>query len=241
MQWFKHMSDMRHDVKIDRLIAEFGIEGYGLYNLILEMIVSRLDSKSPFPDLEETAADIARRYNADTVKIEKIMLFCMQQGLFDQDEMTGRIVCGKIYKFLDLSMTGSKELKNMILEYKKNNNIMIRHDTSCENRIDKKRREEKRITPSTPVDLERFDLFWIAYGKKTGKKDCILKWNRLTKDDHDAILEHVPKYVTATPDLKYRKNPLTYLNQKAWEDEFLPNQKKQTMQVERKRRLETKR
>jgi hypothetical protein len=34
---------------------------------------------------------------------------------------------------------------------------------------------------------------------------------------------HIPLYVAATPDKKYRKNPYTYLNSRMWEDEELPN------------------
>lgn len=66
-----------------------------------------------------------------------------------------------------------------------------------------------------------FECFWVAYGKKTGKADCLAKWKRLSKTDRQAILIHVPKYVASTPEVKYRKNPETYLNGKHWEDEIL--------------------
>jgi hypothetical protein len=44
---------------------------------------------------------------------------------------------------------------------------------------------------------------------------------------------HVPKYVKDTPDIKFRKNPSTYLNQKTWLDEIeegKPASSEQTMQ-----------
>jgi hypothetical protein len=70
-----------------------------------------------------------------------------------------------------------------------------------------------------------FDDFWNTYGKKVDKKKVQAKWKRLTDKERSDIIEHVPKYVKATPDVNYRKNPLTYLNSETWNDEFLPTQK----------------
>ena len=71
---------------------------------------------------------------------------------------------------------------------------------------------------------ENFQRFWNLYNKKTGKITCLKKWSKLTAQEQNAIIDHLPKYVNATPNTKYRKNPLTYLNNRTWEDEELPNQ-----------------
>lgn len=118
MQYFKHQSNMRHDIKIRRLIAKFGIEGYGLYNLVLESITESLSTKSPLPDLQETSEDIAEFYNGNTAKIDEIMKYMVVQGLFCFDENSGYIICSKVYNFLDTSQTRSKELRDMIRAYK---------------------------------------------------------------------------------------------------------------------------
>ena len=68
-----------------------------------------------------------------------------------------------------------------------------------------------------------FDNWWTLYDKKCGRKDCEKKWNRLTREEQEACIDATPTYVASTPDKKYRKNPLTYLNQKAWNDEIIPN------------------
>jgi len=72
-----------------------------------------------------------------------------------------------------------------------------------------------------------FDEFWEAYDKKTGRTNAEKKWSNLSQGDRELILQHVPKYVKATPDKQYRKNPTTYLNQKTWLDEDLPSNGKQ--------------
>jgi len=118
MKWFKHYSTMSNDPKIKRLIRRFGVEGYGIYNYILELIVRRLETETPIPDLEETAGDIASDLNMDTVRVEEIVVFCVNQELFESDDITGRVVAHKIYKFLDASTTRNIELKKMIASYK---------------------------------------------------------------------------------------------------------------------------
>lgn len=72
------------------------------------------------------------------------------------------------------------------------------------------------------IDLDfRFNLFWNAYDKKTGKTKVKQKFDKLKEQEIVKIMEHVPKYVDSTPDKNYRKDPLTYLNGKHWEDEII--------------------
>jgi uncharacterized protein YdaU (DUF1376 family) len=68
-----------------------------------------------------------------------------------------------------------------------------------------------------------FETFWKIYDKKIGLAVCTKKWNSLPEETRALIIAHVPKYVSATPDIKYRKQPATYLNQKTWLDEHLPS------------------
>ena len=67
-----------------------------------------------------------------------------------------------------------------------------------------------------------FDDWWTIYGKKVDRKKCERKWNKLSNKTRLAIMEHTPKYVRATPETEYRKNPYTYLNSETWNDEQLP-------------------
>ena len=93
------------------------------------------------------------------------------------------------------------------------------------NRVEKRRVEKSREDKEQIKQM--FDEFWEAYDKKTGRTNAEKKWSNLSQGDRELILQHVPKYVKATPDKQYRKNPTTYLNQKAWLDEDLPSNGKQ--------------
>jgi hypothetical protein len=67
-----------------------------------------------------------------------------------------------------------------------------------------------------------FDTFWLAYDKKRDRFKCEKKWSALLPDEQAAALAHAPRYVLATPERQYRKDPLTYLNGKCWLDEDMP-------------------
>lgn len=65
-----------------------------------------------------------------------------------------------------------------------------------------------------------FNIFWDAYNKKVDSKKCKDKFLKLSNTEVEKILNVVEKYVKSTPDPKFRKNPLTWLNGKCWEDEI---------------------
>lgn len=66
-----------------------------------------------------------------------------------------------------------------------------------------------------------FSIFWDKYGKKQDSKKCLEKWMKLTDTEMNAALDKVDAYVLSTPDVQFRKNPLTWLNGKCWNDEII--------------------
>jgi hypothetical protein len=66
-----------------------------------------------------------------------------------------------------------------------------------------------------------FEKFWNEYDCKVGRAEAIKKWEKLTPLEITKIKDHVPAYVSSTPEKEYRKHPVTYLNQKTWKDEII--------------------
>ena len=66
-----------------------------------------------------------------------------------------------------------------------------------------------------------FDIFWDLYNKKIDKTKCIKKWRLLKDEEKEKIVKVLDSYVKSTPDVKFRKNPLTWLNGKCWDDEII--------------------
>ena len=65
-----------------------------------------------------------------------------------------------------------------------------------------------------------FDDFWNLYNKKVDTKKCKDKFEKLSDKELEQIKSTLPDYIANTPDVQYRKNPLTYLNGKCWMDEI---------------------
>jgi len=97
-----------------------------------------------------------------------------------------------------------------------------------ERRGEEKREEEnKKLLKKADSDFkkESFDTFWNTYNKKEGRKKCFDKFIKLSKSEIEKILDVVKIYVSSTPDIKFRKNALTWLNGEHWNDEI---EKKET-------------
>jgi hypothetical protein len=67
---------------------------------------------------------------------------------------------------------------------------------------------------------EDFDVFWKKYGKKVGRTPALKKFMKLKRVDIEKILATVDDFVIAHPDVQFRPHPLTYINQRRWEDEL---------------------
>lgn len=68
-----------------------------------------------------------------------------------------------------------------------------------------------------------FDDFWNLYGKKIDRVKCERKWLSLTDEQRNLAMKHVPRYISSSvgKELRFRKNPLSYLNGECWNDEIL--------------------
>jgi predicted phage replisome organizer len=109
----------------------------------------------------------------------------------------------------------------------KNKSVKTLHgDTSGDSHVtvsDTHRLDKIRLDKNNTKQDDRFDEFWNKYDKKIAKGSCEKKWKKLSETDKESILSTVSAFVRSTPDVTFRPHPLTYLNQKRWEDE-LPNQ-----------------
>lgn len=99
------------------------------------------------------------------------------------------------------------------------------HSVNLENQ---NKSESKPIDNKSNSDIDNnsnidntFDTFWDLYDKKVDKGVCEKKWSKIPKSKHEHIFAHVKEYVKSTPDKQIRKNPETYLNREAWENEII--------------------
>ena len=71
------------------------------------------------------------------------------------------------------------------------------------------------------LDELDFENVWAMYQRKGNKKSSKRRWDSLPKKAKLIAVTHIPQYVEATPDIQYRKNFETYINQEAWNDKII--------------------
>ena len=113
-------------------------------------------------------------------------------------------------------------------KHKAKSKLNTKQDFSSETKLNTKplyNRENININNSKLEKEEyinnSFAQFWESYDKKVGKDKAYKKWRTLSDEERADILENVPKYIEATPEKAYRKDPVTYLNNRSWKDEII--------------------
>lgn len=77
--YFPHFSNARHDRKIKRIIKELGVEGYGIYFMLLEVLREQTDLRYPMGDIDL----LADEFRTSEAKIQAIIV---HYDLFSVDE-----------------------------------------------------------------------------------------------------------------------------------------------------------
>lgn len=78
--YFPHFSNARHDRKIKRVIKELGVEGYGLFFMILEVLREQTDLRYPVKDLDLLADEFGTSEAKLKTVVHKYDLFQFDEG-----------------------------------------------------------------------------------------------------------------------------------------------------------------
>ena len=112
MRWFKHDSNANADSKLQNVLLDYGLEGYGLYWYCIELIAGKVEVDNITFSLEHDARIIARNTGSTVQKVEEMMRYFIKIGLFENSD--GVITCMKLAKRLDQSMTSNKDMRAII-------------------------------------------------------------------------------------------------------------------------------
>ena len=153
-------------------------------------------------------------YNQETVL--KLISFFEEQNKIRFSKETNEIALLNWVKFNDSNSPKvlscvEKELKQV------KNRVLIQYLYSMDT---ESQEEEEKEKEKEEYKSDEFEIFWNSYGKKVDRVKCEKAWKKLKKQEIEKILETVNRYVGANPDIQYRKNPLTYLNGKCFNDEL---------------------
>jgi hypothetical protein len=146
MKWIKHDTDANQDAKLQNVMLDYGLEGYGLYWYCIELIAGRVDKENITFELEHDARIIARNTGSTATKVEEMMRYFVKIDLFE--DIGGVITCMKLAKRLDKSMTSNPEMRSLIESMRSHDKVMT---PSAKPMQDKTRSDKNRIDKDTIV------------------------------------------------------------------------------------------
>ena len=170
MKWIKHDTDANQDAKLQNVMLDYGLEGYGLYWYCIELIAGKVDKDNITFDLEHDARIIAKNTGSTPQKVEEMMRYFVKTGLFE--DSSGVITCFKLARRLDKSMTSNAEMRAIIDNLKNHDSVMTKSDKPMQ---DKNRLEENRVTnidrssDQSDVVQKAFEWFWSNSWKPAKK------------------------------------------------------------------------
>ncbi len=139
MEWFKHDANANMDKKMQEVLLDYGLEGYGLYFYCLELIAGKIGVSNLTFELEHDSRIIAKNTGSTTQKVSEMMSRFIELGLFENDN--GRVTCFKMLSRLDTSMTGNSKFRQLIQDKKQDHDGVMTQ--SCKKRTEKNRIEQK--------------------------------------------------------------------------------------------------
>lgn len=228
MRWFKHMSNSLLDEKIQAMMDEFGLIGYGFYFAVLERIASKLDNKN----VCEITYSLSNWCRILAVKrknsVENMFDKTHELGLFIVNKNGNGISvnCPRLKDYRDewTSRTLGKTPEQLPSDSRVTPEENIDTDTDTEPDTDTE--QKKRIKrEENAADFERF---WTAYKMKDGrhkggKREAIDLWCKLPDTEKKLAFDLLPEYKKTKEWVDgYMVQPVRYIRRKYWDG--LPQQ-----------------
>lgn len=206
MKYFLHDTNSFNDEKITELYVNFGYEGLGLFYTILEKLA--LQEKPVKTHVLKHQLNVGRR-------LEKCWSFMEEIDIISSSN--GETFNKQLLKFSEKYQIKKEKNAKRISEWR-DSQLVTENVTHYESVRNAPKVKKSKVKENNTDD---FEIFWNAYDKKIDSSKCKEKWAKLEASDRLTILATVEKYVKAHPEIKFRKNPLTYLNGQCWKDDII--------------------
>ena len=215
--YFPHDSNARNDQRLMKVRMQYGMEGYGIYFGIIEILREQENYILHHSDIESIAFDL----RVDVEKLNDIIhnhwLF---EARFDANAEEGYFYSKSLKRRMEkLDLIKEKRAEAGRIGGKSSSKSKASAKAKVKH-LEASKVKNSKVNKNT-VNIE-FEKFWDLYNYKVGSKSKVLKkWESLTDLDRGMIMEHLPHYIKSTPDKQFRKHPATYLNNQGWFDEIV--------------------
>ena len=168
MKWFKHMSDSHSDMKLRAIVHEFGLVGYAIYWICLELVAQQgsnwtLDGRAwtwYICTMDSNGLELN--------EVQHIVERLGELGLIDANSLKdGKLYIPKMAKYAD-NYTGRSLDKEHLYP---STSISSSNNKNINNK-------DKEI-------IKEFEILWKQYPNRIGKKDALRHFRASVKTPED--------------------------------------------------------
>ena len=196
--YFPHFCNARHDRKLKRVQKELGIEGYGIYFMLLEVLREQDGFKYPMDDIDLLADEFGTSEQKVRTVVSNYKLFVTDKSenffsvklkeflkpylkMKEQRRIAGiksgearRVKTQKSLETNGCSTVVQRELNENEQRKVKESKVNILPDSTESGEQEFYQTKKKRKL--TGKRLETFSLFWEAFNYRKGKADAADSW-----------------------------------------------------------------
>lgn len=247
--YFSHDSSMRNDMKIKALRRKYGMEWYGLYCMLLEIIAGSDYFEYSIEETDYIAWEMfAGDVDIEPEQLREIIKYMITLWLIHyewwkiySDWLKKRLQPvvekrDKIREFRNPQKRSETEVIDDIMSQKPpESGVCATQTIVCTPQMpqskvkEKKVKETKENTDTADSDESEDDVFfekefWELYPNKKNKKDAKRKFFSLNKKDRaDAIaglVRYAKYWIDEKTEIRYIVAPDSWINKRKWEDEL---------------------
>ena len=220
--YFSHDSNAWHDPKILALRSVYGVEGYGRYWIIIEMMREadgyRLENgkymRNALAMQMQCTVEQADKFITDC--INEFELFKQTDGYFWSESLLRRMEkLDNVREQRSLAAHARWDKSANAMQKQSNRNANAMQNDAKESKV------KKSKVKYTTVHL-LFDAFWKAYPRKKSRGQAEITFAKIDPDEQllATMLTKIEQLKKSEDwqDMKYIPYPSTWLNDKGWED-----------------------
>ena len=212
IDYFPHQRDMRNDRKIKAVRAKFGIDGYAIYNMMLEVLSESELLLISWNEMEIEM--IAGDFGVESEKLIETVEYFVKIDLLQTNN--GYLFCKQLEKRAEYVF--AKRTENLNSLRSRNGVNFTKTDVPDPKSTQSKVKESKEN-----IYVTFFDEFWKLYpkrkGKKLGKSTCLSWWKKYAENDYDKIIAATKNYaVSDAAKNNFARDPIRFLKSEYWHD-----------------------
>lgn len=188
--YFSHDSNAKDDPKCVLLIEQLGLEGYGIFWVLIEVLRDQPEYKYPLGLIPS----LARKYNTTSEKMRTVVnnygLFTVDENDFFSMSLIDRMEQANVRR-ISASNAGKQSARKRLNSGISDESQRAFNERSTDVQLEKKRKEKKEHSSALEIALENFVVFRKKIKKPLTEYALELlldKLSTLAQDDETKIL-----------------------------------------------------